>query len=198
MVQWLVGLASVLVGLGLALPAIAGWQKQGMMSSPGYALLVPAGLLLACGSGAIILGLRRPRRRSVPASVLGAALVNALFLALFALEISDTVVRRDGGVAKSLFFFPPALVLFWGLVTGRRWAWHGVRWGSLGFALLYFGVSAVACVLQPADRQGPVWVWIASVGVVLGSLLFVGGFYALGRPSARQYFGIAASAATTG
>ncbi len=197
MVPQLVGLASVLVGLGLALPAIVGWQEQGAMSPPSYAMLVPAVFLLACGSGITFLGLRRPRRCSVPASVLGAVLVNALFLALFALEISDTVARRGGIVAKSWFFFPPALILFWGLVAGRRWAWHLVRWGSLGFALLYFGVSIVACVLQPMDQQGPLWIWIASVGVVLGSLLLIGGFYALGLPSARRHFGVV-SIATAG
>jgi hypothetical protein len=122
--------------------------------------------------------------------VLGAALVNALFLGLLALEVSDGVSRR-GAIALSLFFFPPALVLFWGLVAGRRWAWRVVRWGSLLFALLYLGVSAVVCVTRPTDPHGPLWVWIAAVGVALGGLLLVGGFYALGRPTARRHFGMA-------
>jgi len=56
------------------------------------------------------------------------------------------------------------------------------------FATLYFSISAVACVLRPMDAHGPVWMWIASMGVALGSLLLVGGFYALGRPGARIYF----------
>jgi hypothetical protein len=55
--------------------------------------------------------------------------------------------------------------------------------------MLYFSISAVVCVLRAMDAHGPVWMWIASVGVALGSLLLIGGFYALGRPGARIYFG---------
>jgi hypothetical protein len=59
---------------------------------------------------------------------------------------------------------------------------------SVLFALWFFSVSVVVCVIRPTDDHGPVWIWIASVGVVLGTLLLAGGFYALGRPSARAYF----------
>jgi hypothetical protein len=188
--HWLTGGATALIGLGLVIPALTGWQEQGAMSWLGWTMLVPGGLLLAWGCGAVVRGVRRPPARSIPASVLGAIVVNALFLGLFALEISTGVAREGGVVARSLFLFPPALVLFWGLLTGRRWAWRVARWGSLGFALLYFGVSILVCVLRPSDQHGPVWVWIASVGVVLGMLLLVGGFHALGRPSARRHFGV--------
>lgn len=191
MVARFVGVASILVGLGLAVPAIVGWQEQGAMSAARGAVLVAGGLLIAGGGGLFFV---RGRPRSLPASVRGAVLLNSLFLALLALEASDSICRRGGGVALSLFVFPLALLLFWGMLAGHRWAWRGVRWGSLVFALLYFGVSVFACVLQPADQRGPKWIWIASVGIILGSLLLVGGFYALGRPSARRYFGAAAAA----
>jgi hypothetical protein len=185
MLQWPVGAAIALVGLGLALPAVTSWQEQGAMSSLAYAMLVPVGILLACGIAGVALGLGRSRRMPLPASVLGAVLINALFLGFFALETSSGLAREGGTIARSLFFFPPALLLFWGLVAGRRWAWHAARWSGLLFALAYLGISAVVCLLQPADQDGPVWIWIAAVGVVLGSF---GGFHALARPSARRYF----------
>ena len=124
--------------------------------------------------------------------MLGALVVNALFLGLFALEISTGLARQGGVVAKSLFFFPPGLLLFWGLLTRRRLAWRLARWGSLVFALLFFGVAGAVCVYRPTDPRGPVWIWIACVSVVLGSIVFAGGF---GRSGGRRRDGISRGAA---
>lgn len=187
----LLGAASALTGLGLCVPAITGWYEQGTLSVTGGAVLLCGVLLFASGSAAFVLGLARGRSSTVPASVRGAVLINALFLGLLALEISGGIAREAGVIALSLFFYPPALALFWGLLAGRRWAWHIARWGSLLCALFYLGLSGVACVLRPTDAHGRVWIWIASVGIVLGSLLLLGGFYALGRHSARLHFGAA-------
>jgi hypothetical protein len=186
--QRLVGGATALIGLGLLVPAIVAWREQGDMPLLGVAVLVPGALLMACGAGAAALGGLRTRGRPIPASVLAALIVNAVFLALFALEISTGLARQGGVVAKSLFFFPPGVLLFWGLLGGRRWAWHLGRWSSLAFALLFLGVACAVCAFRPTDAHGPVWVWIACVSAVLGSVLFVGGFCALGRSSARRYF----------
>lgn len=189
MTQCLAGGAAALIGLGLVMPPIVGWREQGTISLWGYVVVVAGASLIAAGTGAAILGFFRPRGRSVPRSVLGAVIVNALFLGLLALEISHGLSRNDGAIAKSVFFFPPALALLVGLLSGHCWAWCLARWGSLLFALLYFAVSIAVCILRPTDQHGPVWIWIAAVSVVLGTLLLAGGFYALGRPSARRHFG---------
>src|SRR5262249_39135346 len=128
------------------------------------------------------------RGRSIPASVMIALAVNGFFLALLALEVSDSLVRRGGAMALSLFFFPPALVLFWGLLTSRRWAWVTARGVALVFTLVYLGVTMMVCIAQPRDGHGRVWVWIATVGLALASIL-AGSFFALGRPSARRFYG---------
>jgi len=190
MTRCFVGVAAALIGLGLAIPAIVAWREQGAMPLLGYLVLVPGCLLAACGIAAAILALLRHHSATLPTSVVGAVTINALFLGLLALEISHGLSRQGGVIARSAFVFPLALALFWGLVCGQQWTWHLARWGSLLFALFYFSVSATVCVLRPTDHHGPVWMWIAAVGVVLGSLLLFGGFFALGRPSARNHFGL--------
>jgi hypothetical protein len=184
----LIGGASVLIGSGLILPAVVAWREQGAMPLLAYTPLLIGLLFVVCGSGAVIASFYH-RSAVVPASVLGAVAVNALFLGLLSLEISHGISRQGGVVAKSAYVFPFALALFVGLVCGQRWTWHLARWGSLGFALFYFGVSVAVCILRPTDRHGPVWIWIALVGLALGSILLLGGFYALSRPSARLHFG---------
>ncbi len=188
MAHWLVGLAGAMLGLGMATPAIVAWREQGEMPSSGVVMLAAAALLAASGAAAAWQGRRRLRDRGIPASVAAPLVVNALFLGLLGLEVCHGFAREGDVVARSLFFLPPALLLFWGMLTGRAWARHLARWGSFALALLFLGVGCVACVLRPSDQHGPVWVWIACVSVVLGSLLLVGGFHALGRASAKRYF----------
>jgi hypothetical protein len=125
--------------------------------------------------------------RRMPRSVLVAASVVILFLALLALEISVGWVRHGGAIARSLFVFPLVLVLLWGILTHRRWAWLAARGSALLCALIFSGVGVLACILQPGDQYGAVWVWIATVSFVLASILSAG-FFALGLRSAKAHY----------
>jgi hypothetical protein len=178
------------------LPATVAWWEAGEVPIAGAAMFA---LLMACWTGVVARRVRHARCRPIPASMLGALAISAFFLVVFALEISAALAvvalevgaglaGQGGLVTHSLFYFLPGLLLFWGLFTSRRWAHHLMRWGSLTFALLFVGVAALACVLQPLDPHGPVWIWTACGSYVLASLLVVWGFYALGRASATRYF----------
>jgi hypothetical protein len=122
-------------------------------------------------------------------SVLAAVGVAILFLALFALEISDGIMLHDGELAKSMWFFPPVLALFWGMLTRRRWALFAAWWLAFLATLWFAFIGVFACVAQPVDAQGRVWIWIACVSAVLGTLVGIG-FVGLGRPSARRHYGL--------
>jgi hypothetical protein len=192
MTHRLVAATLTLLGFGFGLPAVAGWIESAEPSPAGIAMLVLGASLLAIGLTTFPLGSRLPTRR-IPGSLALALMTNALFLALFALEISHGLVREDGVIAKSLAFFPPALLIYAGMLKGRRWSWHAGRWSSLLFAILYLGVAATAAIVQPVDAEGgPIWLFLVLVSATLGGALWYGGFHALGRPSARLYFNIRA------
>ena len=184
----LIGSATALIGIALAVPAVVAWREQGMWSAWSAAMLALGALLMVGGLIAVARGQQNADGRAMPASVTGALVLNAVFLALFALEISTGLTRERGVLAKSLFFFPPALAIFLGLCAARRWAWQLARALSLLGSMFFFAVAVMVCIYQPIDDRGPVWIWIALVSVSLGSLLFAGGFHALGRPSAARYF----------
>lgn len=128
-----------------------------------------------------------PIARPLPKSVLVVASIAILFLALLALEISDGLARHGGRIARSLYVFPPVAALLWGILTHRRWAWLACRGAAALCGLLFASVGVFACVARPTDQYGAVWVWIACVSFVLGSIL-VAGFVALGRPSSRAHY----------
>lgn len=128
-------------------------------------------------------------RPTLPTSLLIGLGATIIFLALFALEISHGMIRENGTLAKSLFAFPPTLLLFWGMLTRQRWALLGARVAAFLGALWFFGWALAAAILRPVDQYGPVWVWIMGVSLVLGSIL-VAGFLGLGRASTRQHYGL--------
>lgn len=121
-------------------------------------------------------------------SVVGVAVV-ILFLSLFVLEISHGIFNEGGVVAKSLFFLPPTLALFWGMLTRRRWALGVARAVAIAGALWFFMWGAIAVAGQYHDQHGPVWIWLACVSFTLGGLL-VAGFIGLGRPSTARHYGL--------
>ena len=94
--------------------------------------------------------------RPMPKSVLVAAAIAILFLALLALEISDGLTRHGGRIARSVYVFPPVVALLWGILTHRRWAWLACRGTAFLFGLVFTGVGVVACVARPTDQYGAV------------------------------------------
>lgn len=125
-------------------------------------------------------------RAALPRSVLFVALVIIAFAGLLALEISDSFVRHDGQIARSLFVLPVVLVLLRGLLTRRRWAWYAIRVVAFLAAVLYAGSSAGVWIFSSQLQVG-LRVWISGVGLGLFALV-VSAYTAMGRRPARDYF----------
>jgi hypothetical protein len=141
----------------------------------------------------------------MPSGVRAAVAANVLFLAFFVLEFSDGLVRQGGRIVYwNAFLFPPALVLYYGLLSARRWAWWATRGLAAVSGLWFLVFVAVIPFADLRGEGGPVpWygqVYMAGVSLVFAGIL-AGAFWSLGRPETRNYFGLvpmAASAAGKG
>ena len=130
----------------------------------------------------------------MPAPVRVAVTGNILFLTFFALEISDGLIRQGGIIPLlSSGFFLPTLLLLYGLLWGRRWAWCTARGVAAIFTLWFLGFVAVIPFADLRGSQGPVrwWgrVYMVGVSLMLASILACV-FRALGRPDTKGYFGL--------
>src|SRR5262245_52538292 len=130
MARWLLagGLLAVLVGVALGVPAVFVWLENGSLTEPAIGVVSLGGISIVCGLAAVVAGLLRWRGLTMPSGVRMAVLATMLFLAFFALEISDGLVRRGGAIHPlSSILFAPTLLLFYGLLSARRWAWWIAR-----------------------------------------------------------------------
>ena len=119
-----------------------------------------------------------------PASVIITSLVIILFLALFTLEVTDSIVFHHE-VARSAYLFLPAAGLLWGVWSRRRWAWHGARWLTMAGAVIfaYTGIMALLSPqMKPRDLHG-----IVTISTVL-CLVLIATFIALGRSSTKNHY----------
>jgi hypothetical protein len=188
------GLLAALMGIGLVLPVVVARLESGALTELGVGIgLVGAGLIV-CGVTALLAGGLRRRGRAMPSGVRAAVAANVLFLAFFALEFSDGLVRQGGRIVYwNTFLFPPAFVLYYGLLSARRWAW----WASRGLAaisgLWFLGFVAVIPFADLKAEGGPV-PWYGRVYMVCVTLAFAGilagAYWSVGRPEARSYFGL--------
>jgi len=123
---------------------------------------------------------------ALPRSVLFVALIIITFIGLLTLEISDSLVRHDGQIARSLFVLPVVLLLLHGVLTRCRWAWRATRILALLAVVLYAVPSIGVWFFFPQVQTGP-RIWISAVGA--GLITFaVSAYLALGRRHARAYF----------
>jgi hypothetical protein len=187
------GLAAILVGVALLVPAGHAWLENGSLTELAIGVIVVGSTLIAGGLVAVVAGVRRWRELSMPSAVRAAVMANVLFLAFFALEISDGLVRRGGAIHPiSCALFAPALLLLYGLLSARRWAWWVSRGVAGVFTLWFVGFVAVIPFADLRGEQGPVpwWgrVYMACVSLALAGIL-AGAFLSLGRSTARNYFG---------
>jgi len=154
-------------------------------------MLSLGGALLVCGLAVVGAGVRRRGSASIPGAVRGAVAAVSLFLAFFALETSDGLVRQGGRTLYwSSFLFVPMLALLAGLLAGRRWAWWTCH-GLFALSALWFLVfTAMIPFANLQSEGGPVpWhgrVYMIGVSVAFAGIL-VGAFLSLGRPDARRY-----------
>jgi hypothetical protein len=186
------GWLAALMGITLILPVVVARIERGMLSRIGIAVLSVGFSLVACGMTAVLAGVRQRQGSGTPTGVRAAVAANILFLAFFALEFSDGLVRQDGRIAYwSTFLFLPALVLFCGLLTARRWAWWTFRGASALGTIWFLGFMVVIpfANLQGGGVSVP---WQGRVYMVCVSLMFAGilagAFWSLGRPETRNYF----------
>ena len=180
------------IGAASILPVVAARIESGTVSPVGIGVIAASCGLIACGMTAVVVGLRQRHRSIMPSGVRSAVAANVLFLAFFALEFSDRLVRQDGRIVYwSTFLFLPALLLFYGLLTARPLAWWTFRGvAALGVAWFLGFVAVIPFVKLQRDGVPVPWqgrVYMACVSVVFAAIL-AGAFWSLGRPETRNYF----------
>jgi hypothetical protein len=188
------GWAASLMGATSILPVVVAALKRGGLTNLGIGVVSVGCSLIACGMTAVLLGFRQRRASGMPSGVRMAVAANIFFLAFFALELSDRLVRQDGKIFYwTTFLFLPALVLFYGLLAAGRWAW----WTSRGLAALgvlwFLGFVALIPFVDLHGGGGPV-PWYGRIIMACVSLAFAGvlasAFWSLGRTQTRCYFGL--------
>jgi xanthine/uracil/vitamin C permease (AzgA family) len=186
------GALATLMGVALILPVIAARMESGSVSPVGIGVTAVSCGLIVSGMTAVVVSRRQRHRSIMPSGVRSAVAANVLFLAFFALELSDRLVRQDGRIVYwSTFLFLPALLLFYGLLTARPLAWWTFR-GAAALGVVWFlGFVAIIPFVNPQRQGVPVpWegrVYMASVSVVFAGIL-AGAFWSLGRAETRNYF----------
>jgi hypothetical protein len=186
-------MSAIFVGAALLVPVFPAWLENSSLTGRAVSVVSLGGILILCGLAAVAAGVRRWRGPTMPSAVRMAVTANVLFLAFFTLEISDGLVRRGGAVHPiGSALFAPTLLLLYGLLSARRWAWWVARGLSALFSLWFLGFIAVIPWADLHGEPGPVPWWgrlyMIGVSLVLAGIL-AGGFVALGRPAARSYFG---------
>jgi hypothetical protein len=195
MARWLLafGIAAALVGVALIVPAAVARLEHGSSGGLGIGVASLGGILIVGGVAAVVFGIRRRRGLSLPSAVRMAVTADILFLALFALEVSDGLVRRGGAIHPlSAALLVPTLLLLGGLLSARRWAWWIARGVAAVAALWFLAFLAVIPFAELRAEQGPVpWygrIWMIGVSLVLAGIL-TSGYRSLGSRTARDYFG---------
>jgi hypothetical protein len=189
------GTLATLMGSAMILPVVAARMESGMVSPIGIGVIAASCCLIVCGMTAVVVGFPQRHHASMPSGVRSAVAANVLFLAFFALEFSDRLVRQDGRIIYwSTFLFLPALLLFYGLLTARPLAWWTFRGvAALGVVWFLGFVAAIPFVNLQRDGVQVPWqgrVYMACVSVVFAGIL-ASAFWSLGRPETRNYFRLA-------
>ena len=194
MTRWLLAGGSCILLMGLAMigPVAAAYAEERPSWGVEIPLLVASGVLCVCGIAAVGLGLWQRRGTSMPGSVRAAVIANILFLAFCALELSDRLVRQEGRIFYwTTVLFLPALILFYGLVSARVWAWWTSR-GLAALACLWFVAFIVVIPFAELSAEGVPTPWYGRVYMVCVTLVFAAiagaAFWSLGRADAREYF----------
>jgi hypothetical protein len=188
------GVLAAAAGVALIIPAIVGYLVRGFLDRLGIMVVSLGVFLILSGATALRCGFRKSSAPSIPAPVRAAITGNILFLSFFALEFSDGLIRQGGRVFYwTSVLFLPALLLLYGLVSARRWAWWTAR-GVAAILTLWFvgflGVIPFADLRsggEPVPSRGRVY--MIGVTLILATIMaYV--FRALGRAEARSYFGL--------
>ena len=182
-----------LTGAALIPPVLLARLERGEYTVTAIGTIAVSCFMISCGLMAVVAGVCRRHDSGMPGGVRAVVAANILFLAFFALELSDRLVRQDGRLFYwSSFLSLPALWLFCGLVTARRWAWWTSR-GAAALGVMWFLGFVVVIPFAHMETEGvPVpWygrIYMAGVSLVFAGVL-AGAFWSLGRTETRTYFG---------
>ena len=194
MPRWLLAGGSCIFLMGLAMmgPVAAAYAEERLSWGAEIPLLAVSGVLCVCGIVAIGLGLWQRRGTSMPGSVRAAIIANILFIAFCALELSDRLVRQEGRIFYwTTISFLPALILFYGLMSARVWAWWVSR-GLAALACLWFVAFIVIIPFANLSADGVPTPWYGRLYMAGVTLVFAAiaaaAFWSLGRNDARGYF----------
>ena len=149
------GFLAALMGAALIPPVLVARLESGGLNTLGIGIVCVGCGLIAFGVTAVTVGFRRRVATGMPSGVRAAVTANVFFLAFFALELSDRLIRRDGKLFYwSTLLFPPALALFCGLLAAQPWAWRASR-GAAALGVVWFlGFLARYPVCPLGDRRG--------------------------------------------
>ncbi len=191
-----VGILGVVTGIAMAVPAVTDSLENEQLKNSSLFVLCVAGALLATGLWGFVIGWRAPHAH-LPSSVRAVVTANVIVLAFCALELSDRIVRQNGELFYwSTFLYPPALIMFFGLITARRWAWWTARALAV-VAALWFLVFCAMIPFVHLQANGVPTPWYGRVYMVCVSLGFAGvavlANRALGDATTRQHFGAMAA-----
>ena len=186
------GTSAALMGAALIVPVAVHPLEGGGLTKVGIGVASAGCTLIVGGLTAVVVGLRKRRASSMPSGVRTAVAGNILFLTFLALELSDRLVRQDG----KIFYWTtplllPTLLLFWGLLAARRWAWWTFR-GAAALGVLWFlGFTALIPFVH-LQADGVPTPWYGRVYMICVSLafaaVFASAFWSLGRTDTRTYF----------
>jgi len=188
------GILAVGMGVAWLVPAFAAWLGRGSFVFQDFAVVAVGPVLILSGVFAISLGFRDLHLRLIPAPVRAVIAGNVLFLSFCALEFSDGLIRQGGRVFYwTSVLFLPALMLFYGQVLGRRWAWWTARVvaGLLTVWFIGFLVVIPFAHLKSAGETIPWWgrIYVTSVTLAFAGMSgYV--FRSLGRIEARTFYGL--------
>jgi len=196
MARWLLsgGISAGMVGVALIVPAIVERLEKGTFEGLAVAVIAVGSALVLAGLAAAVFGAFQCRELTMPAGVRIAVMANIVFLACFALKISDGLSRRGGAIHPiGWTMFGPTLLLLCGLLSARRWAWWIARGVAAIVIVLFLGFAVLIPFADLHAEQGPVPWWgrlyMICVSLILAGLLS-GGFLSLSGPPARNYFGL--------
>jgi hypothetical protein len=188
------GVLGVGFGVAVIIPALAEHLNDGLFSGL-VGMVVALGIMLILGGAAAIrFALRHPSSIAMPAPVRATVMAGILFLAFCALEFSDGLLRQDGRIFYwTSVLFLPVLVLLYGLVSARRWAWWITRVAAV-LAVLWFVAFMVLIPFADLRADGvsvPWWgrLYMAAVTLVFAGISFYA-FHSLGHAEAKNYFAI--------
>ncbi len=181
------------MGVTCLVPAYFEWSGGVNLAGTGKTVVWLGATLILGGAVSVILGLRKGRGDvRIPGPVRSAIFVNILFLGFCAMEFSDGLLRQGGRVFYwTSVLFLPALMLLFGLVSARRWAWWSARCLAVVFALWCLGFAFLIPFtdLRAQGESVPPWgrVYMICVTLLMGGAS-VYAFRELGNARALEYF----------